>query len=76
MSKQKQNCTTWPELVVFLNWTRNSMNNLSSYCGLVDPRKNASGKEFSVPLPSQWMKNWSFDDCLKTGTKMKINSEK
>ena len=37
--------TTCSELVVFLYWTCNSMNNLSSYCGLVDARINASDKD-------------------------------
>ena len=30
--------TTCTELVVFMYWTRNSMNNLLSHCGLVDAR--------------------------------------
>ena len=40
--------TTCTELVVFLYWTRNSMNNLSSYCGLVDARIRASDKDLPV----------------------------
>ena len=42
MSKQKQKnnlmYTTCTELVVFLYWTLNLMNNLLSYCGLVGAR--------------------------------------
>ena len=34
--------TTCSELVVFMYWTRNSMNNLLSYFGLVDARISAS----------------------------------
>ena len=40
--------TTCSELVVFMYWTRNSMNNLFSYCGLVDVRINASDKDLPV----------------------------
>ena len=37
MSKQKQFMyTTCSELVIFMNWTWNSINNLLSYFGLVD----------------------------------------
>ena len=42
--------TTCSELVVFMYWTRNSMNNLLSYCGLVDARISASEKDLPVPL--------------------------
>ena len=28
--------STCSELAIFMNWTHNSMNNLLSYCGLVD----------------------------------------
>ena len=36
------------ELGIFMYWTCNSMNNLLSYCGLVDTRKSASKKD--LPL--------------------------
>ena len=36
------------ELVVFMYWTGKSMNNLLSYCGLVDPRISASDKNLPV----------------------------
>ena len=36
------------ELVVFMYWTGKSMNNLLSYCGLVDVRINASDKDLPV----------------------------
>ena len=37
-------------LVVFMYWTGKSMNNLLSYCGLVDPRISASEKDLPVLL--------------------------
>ena len=40
--------TTCSELVIFMYWTGNSMNNLLSYCGLVDARKSASEKDLPV----------------------------
>ena len=40
--------TTCSELVIFIYWTRNSMNNLLSYCGLVDARIRASDKDLPV----------------------------
>ena len=45
MSTQKQ---TWSELVIFMYWTRDSMNNLLSYCGLVDAKISASEKDLPV----------------------------
>ena len=36
------------ELVVFMYWTGKSMNNLLSYCGLVDPRISACDKDLPV----------------------------
>ena len=49
MSKQKQFMyTTCSELVIFMHWTRNSMNNLLSYFGSVDGRIRASDKD--LPL--------------------------
>ena len=36
------------ELVVFMYWTSESMNNLLSYCGLVDQRGSASDKDLPV----------------------------
>ena len=40
--------TTCSELVIFMYWTRNSMNNLLSYCGLVDARIRAPEKDLPV----------------------------
>ena len=40
--------TTCSELGIFMYWTRNSMNNLLSYYGLVDARKSASDKDLPV----------------------------
>ena len=51
MSVQKQKqfvYTTCSELVVSMYWTRNSMNNLLSYCGLVDASTSASEKDLPV----------------------------
>ena len=36
------------ELAIFMYWTGNSMNNLLSYCGLVDAKISASEKDLSV----------------------------
>ena len=44
MSKQKTIC------VHNMFWTRNSMNNLSSYCGLFDARISASDKDLPVQM--------------------------
>ena len=40
--------TTCSELVVFMYRTGKSMNNLLSYCGLVDARIRASNKDLPV----------------------------
>ena len=51
MSEQEQKkfmYTTRSELVVFMYSTGKSMNNLLSYCGLVDARKSASKKDLPV----------------------------
>ena len=40
--------TTCSELVVFMYRTCNSMNDLSSYCGLVDAKLRASEKDLPV----------------------------
>ena len=40
--------TTCPELVIFLYWICNSMNNLLSYCGLLDARIRASDKDLPI----------------------------
>ena len=42
--------TTCSELVIFMFWTHNSMNNLLSYCRLVDARISASEKDLPVYL--------------------------
>ena len=54
MSKQKKTkkkqfvYTTSSELAIFMYWPRNSMNNLSSYRGLVDAKIRASDKDLPV----------------------------
>ena len=40
--------TTCSELVIFMYWTRNSMDNILSYCGLVDARISTSEKDLPV----------------------------
>ena len=45
--------TTCSELVVFMYWTGKSMNNILSYCGLVDARISASDKDLPV---NKWKK--------------------
>ena len=47
-NKKKIMYTTCSELVVFMYWTGKSMNNLLSYCGLVDARISASEKDLPV----------------------------
>ena len=42
--------TTCSELAIFMYRTRNSMNNLSSYCGLVDARIRPSDKYLPVTI--------------------------
>ena len=37
------------ELGIFMYWTTSSMNNLSSYYGLVDAKIRASDKDLAVP---------------------------
>ena len=44
--------TTCSDLVVFMYGTSKSMNNLLSYCGLVDPRISASDKDLLVKKTS------------------------
>ena len=43
------NYTTCTELGIFMQWTCNSMNNILSYCGLVDARISASERDLPVP---------------------------
>ena len=52
MSKQKKQYmyTTCSEIVVFMYRTGKSMNNVLSYCGLVDARISASEKDLPVSL--------------------------
>ena len=47
MTKDKFMYTTCSELVVFMYWTGKTMNNLLSYCGLVDARIRASNKDLA-----------------------------
>ena len=47
-NKNKIMYTTCSEIVVFMDRTGNSMNNLLSYCGLVDARISAFEKNLPV----------------------------
>ena len=42
------------ELAIFMYWTRNSMNNLSSYYGLVDAKIGASDQRFTCMYKQEW----------------------
>ena len=43
------------ELGIFMYWTCNSMNKMSSYCGLVDAKIRASDKDLPVANVPQWL---------------------
>ena len=47
--------TTCSELGIFMHWTGDSVNNLLSYCGLVDAKIRASDKD--VPVTKVKMDN-------------------
>ena len=55
-NKNKKQClyTTCSEVVFFLYWSQESMNNLSSYCGLTDWRMSASDTNLPVPRRQYW----------------------
>ena len=62
MSKQKQKTifvhnmfSSCSELVVFMYWTGKSMNNLLSYCGLVDARISDSKRKLPVFKDIAWL---------------------
>ena len=59
--------TTYFELVVFTYLIGKSMNNLLSYCGLVDVRINASDKDLPVQdsNPDYYLPTCSFLGCLR-----------
>ena len=46
----KKIASSEPELSIFLYWTRNSMNNLPSYCGLTVSRMSATEKDLTVKI--------------------------
>ena len=62
----QNNFCTQHELVFFLYWSRESMNNLSSYCGLTDSRMSASDTDLPVPTYIHF-KN---QRCLKMSIKL------
>ena len=52
--KQKQFVyTKCSDLALFMYWTHDSMNNLSSFCGLGDARISASDKDLPVHI-TKW----------------------
>ena len=58
-TETKQNLCTYTtsyELAIIMYWTRNSMNNLSSYFGLVDAKIWTSHKDLPVTLVSRMMR--------------------
>ena len=72
--------TTCSEFVVFMYWTCRSMNNLFSYCGLVDARIRVSNKDLPVGiyqkvaslarwrLLSFWGTSWFESDSFQSFT--------
>ena len=61
--------TTCFELGIFMYWTRNSMNNLLSFTGLVDTRVSASEK--NLPVRNSNSKNiWPIVAYLSTNHRM------
>ena len=63
-NKKQSLYTTCSQLVFFLYWSRESMNNLSSYCGLIDSRMSASEKDLPVYLSSffsitEWLSHFN-----------------
>ena len=57
------NCTTSSELVVFMYWTRTSINNLLSYCWLPDAEIRASDKY--LPVTCEFFNIWNFWNVFK-----------
>ena len=55
MSKQKQKNNFCTQHVVNLYFSWNSMNNLSSYCGLTDSRMRASDTDLPVTTSLEWL---------------------
>ena len=91
MSKQKQKSicvhnmfSPCSELVVFLYWIGESMNNVLAYCGLVHARINASDKDLPVPptylyffyLFSFWKKTWWLLQGSKEATRYCVSVKK
>ena len=61
--------STCSEVGIFMYWTRNSMNNILSYCGLTYARMRASEKDLPVPsflLPRTWRR--MLHNCLQAST--------
>ena len=58
--------TTCSEFGIFLCWTRNSMNNLLPFFGLVDTKIRASYKDLPVPITSPYISYARFVVILPT----------
>ena len=66
--------TTCSEHAIFMYWTSNSMNNLSSYCGLVDAKIRGSDKDLPVQrffghsqkLPFEHRTNIDFEELSQS----------
>ena len=63
------------ELGIFMYWACNSMNNLSSYCGLFDAKIRASDKDLPVHSNFFTFRLWIFSDWLTTGFSILFRSE-
>ena len=60
------------EFGIFMYWTCNSMNNLSSYCGLVDAKIRASDKDLPVQFKIQKFQAYkSVNDWSRVENKIK-----
>ena len=64
------------ELGIFMYWTCNSMNNLSSYCGLVDAKIRASDKDLPVPCKNSSVKSTQIFFRQAAWKKLGVNQKK
>ena len=66
MTKQKQKNNFCTQHVLNLYFSKNSMNNLLSYCGLVEARISASEKDLPVPYQRGYIyaKKYSYDPTV------------
>ena len=64
--------TTCSELGIFMQWTCNSMNNIFSYCGLVDGKISAPEKEKPVKFALKVDNSILFRGCAFPSLKNKL----